>query len=328
MPITKIKSSNYLKGVDFTENLKYVTGRKSLSELGELLSIPQGSISTWNKRNTTSFESIVRLHLIYGIPVEVLALGQNAKKYKADKPTKPYKYMSGEPFINKIKEITGANTLLDLSEIFDIPKTTFSAWSMANRNSHELTVRLHLAKGVPVEELAFESGVKPERFDNWLAEQIGGGTPIIEKKPTQTTKALSNNQDHTDNLAEPSFHYRAEKLANPQHQTVIVQSFCLNNGKLLDTGEIPYALRMMNTWDLAAKNVIEVETNDGRYLVDISQNDAVSGSYLIDTNGRMSINTIQRLPNKLLVDFNGATIELSDDDIKVIGRIAVTIIKN
>lgn len=303
MSLDKIENFNYLKGFAFTENLKFVTGTNSFVELAHLLGIAKGNISTWNSRNTTSFESIVRLHLIYGIPVEAMALGKNPKKYKADKPTKPYKYMSGEPFINKIKEITGANTLLDLSEIFDIPNTTFSAWRMANRNSHELTVRLHLAKGVPVKELAFEDGKVPYS--------------MAEPSPELTTSEIT--AEYKSNV---------EKLPNPQHQTVIVQSFCLNNGKLLDTGEIPYALRMMNTWDLAAKNVIEVETNDGRYLVDISQNDAVSGSYLIDTNGRMSINTIQRLPNKLLVDFNGATIELSDDDIKVIGRIAVTIIKN
>ncbi|CAQ78695.1 helix-turn-helix domain-containing protein [Aliivibrio salmonicida] len=318
MSLDKIENFNYLKGFDFTENLKFVTGTNSFVELAHLLGIAKGNISTWNSRNTTSFESIVRLHLIYGIPVEAMALGKNPKKYKADKPTKPYKYMSGEPFINKIKEITGANTLLDLSEIFDIPNTTFSAWRMANRNSHELTVRLHLAKGVPVKELAFENGVKPEGFREWVSSITSG--------------VHQNESDKMEQLGVSdvaySYNSNVEKLPNPQHQTVIVQSFCLNNGKLLDTGEIPYALRMMNSWDLASKNVIEVETNDGRYLVDISQNDAVSGSYLIDTNGRMSINTIQRLPNKLLVDFNGATIELSDDDIKVIGRIAVTIIKN
>nr|WP_236799961.1 helix-turn-helix domain-containing protein [Aliivibrio fischeri] len=226
--------------------------------------------------------------------------------------------MVGEPFVNKIKEITGANTLFDLAEIFDIPKSTFNAWSVAKRSSPELIVRLHLAKGIPVEELAFEDGVKPQTFAEWISSVSGGNSPT----KTDNMEQLS--------VSEVTHSYKSniEKLPNPQHQTVIVQSFCLNNGKLLDTGEIPYALRMMNSWDLAPKNVIEVETNEGRYLVDTSQNDAVSGTYLIDTDGRITINTIQRLPNKLLVDFNGSTIELSDNDIKVMGRIAVTTVKN
>ncbi len=84
---------------------------------------------------------------------------------------------------------------------------------------------------------------------------------------------------------------------------------------------------MFNSWDLEASNTIEIETNEGRFLVDKKQNDAVSGEYLIDMNGRLSINHIQRLPNKLAVVFGNSTVEVSEQDIKVIGRVAVTLRK-
>ncbi|TOQ40326.1 transcriptional regulator, partial [Vibrio parahaemolyticus] len=41
-----------------------------------------------------------------------------------------------------------------MSELFDVPKATFSAWNTHNRTSHELMVRLHLAKGIPIERMA------------------------------------------------------------------------------------------------------------------------------------------------------------------------------
>lgn len=40
-------------------------------------------------------------------------------------------------------------------------------------------------------------------------------------------------------------------------------------------------------------------------------------------NGLMHINDIQRLPNRQAVVFGNSTVELSEEDIKVMGRVAV-----
>lgn len=48
---------------------------------------------------------------------------------------------------------------------------------------------------------------------------------------------------------------------------------------------------------------------------------------MVDMNGRLSINHVQRLPNKLAVVFGNSTVEVSEQDIKVIGRIAATLRK-
>ncbi|MGY5579771.1 phage repressor protein CI [Vibrio cincinnatiensis] len=208
----------------------------------------------------------------------------------------PFDYLKGEAFTEKLKDITGCKTLLEMSERFDVPKATFSAWNTHDRTSHELMVRLHLALGIPIEELA----LKPEDLKNFQPR-----------------------------VSEPKKIYQFEIANNPQHQTVILKSFCLANGQLIETGEIPYPLRRMNSFNLDHEKVIEVETNEAIYLLDKSTTDAVAGNYLIDVDGRLSINQIQRLPGrKLAIAFGDSTIEASENDIKVLGRVAVTLKKD
>ncbi|NOH95325.1 phage repressor protein CI [Vibrio sp. 99-70-13A1] len=209
-----------------------------------------------------------------------------------------YNYLSGAEFTEHLKRITKSRTFSDLSELLDVKKSTFSTWNLHDRTSHELMVRLHLALGVPIEELA-------------LSEEERA------KLPNRPHKFISHSEKDTPMV----------EGAVSQHSTVILKSYCLSNGKLLPTGDMPYAKRIFNGWDLNELATIEVETNQARYLVDQSQNDAVSGEYLIDMNGRMSINHIQRLPNKLAVVFGTSTVEVADEDIKVLGRVAVVLEK-
>ncbi|MFG0773069.1 phage repressor protein CI [Vibrio plantisponsor] len=195
-------------------------------------------------------------------------------------------YIVGQEFTERLKEVTGCSTFGELSQMFDVPKATFSAWNLHNRTSHELIVRLHLAMGIPVEKLA-----------------LG-----IDEKDAQRVNV--------------------QPILRSDSNIVVISSFCLTNGQLLDTGDIPYAARIFNSWNLDKDNSIEIETNEGRYIVDKTQNDAVSGSYLIEINGRMSINHIQRLPHKLAVVFGDSTVEVAEEDIKVVGRVAVTLKKD
>ncbi|MBF4257558.1 chromosome partitioning protein ParA [Vibrio anguillarum] len=211
----------------------------------------------------------------------------------------PFDYLKGEAFTEKLKDVTGCKTLLEMSERFDVPKATFSAWNTHERTSHELMVRLHLALGVPIEELA----LKPEDQRN--------------------VKSSLNEMKQRYEVASVSLPF------SPQHATTILKSFCLANGQLIETGEIPYPVRRMNSFNLDAEKVIEVETNEAIYLLDKSTTDAVAGNYLIDVDGRLSINQIQRLPGrKLAIAFGDSTIEASENDIKVLGRVAVTMKKD
>ncbi|EGR4373618.1 chromosome partitioning protein ParA [Vibrio cholerae] len=203
-------------------------------------------------------------------------------------------YMKGHEFTQMLKDVLGCKDFAEVSEILNIPKSTFSTWNLHDRTSHELMVRLHLAMGIPLEELALPQNVR------------------VQKSPSLATspKVTSENTE----------------LQNPQLAMVVLKSFCLTNGKLLETGEIPYPVRRMNSFNLKSESTIEVETNEALYLVDNASRDAVSGSYLIDIDGRLSINHIQRLPGKkLAIAFGGSTIEVSEHDIKVLGRVAVAL---
>lgn len=205
-------------------------------------------------------------------------------------------YMKGHEFTQMLKDVLGCKDFAEVSEILNIPKSTFSTWNLHDRTSHELMVRLHLAMGIPLEELALPQNVR------------------VQKSPSLATspKVTSENTE----------------LQNPQLAMVVLKSFCLTNGKLLETGEIPYPVRRMNSFNLKSESTIEVETNEALYLVDNASRDAVSGSYLIDIDGRLSINHIQRLPGKkLAIAFGGSTIEVSEHDIKVLGRVAVALEK-
>ncbi|CAH8242439.1 Phage_CI_C domain-containing protein [Vibrio aestuarianus] len=209
----------------------------------------------------------------------------------------PFEYLKGREFTDNLKRVLKCRNLEELGDILDVPKSTFTTWNAHDRTSHELMVRIHLAKNIPMKELALKSDQPNE---------LGAVGDLRASYSASSSSSFSN----------------------PQHSTVILKSFCLSNGQLLDTGEIPYAVRIFNSWNLDSSSTIEIETNEGRFLVDKKQNDAVSGEYLIDMNGRMSINHIQRLPNKLAVVFGNATVEVAEEDIKVIGRVAVTLKKN
>ncbi|MEZ9620211.1 phage repressor protein CI [Vibrio sp. 10N.261.55.F6] len=210
-----------------------------------------------------------------------------------------FKYLSGIDFTENLKHLTKCRTFLELADVLEVPKATFSTWNTHNRTSHELMVRLHLALGIPIEELAL-----PEE------ERV--------KLPSHQPKTITE---------QPSVQITTAST-NPQHQTVILKSFCLSGGKFIDTGETPYPVRRINSLGLQQAELIEVETNEAIYLLDKSTTDALRGNYLIDIDGHLSINRIQRLPGKkLAVTFDDSTIEVSDEDIEVIGYIAATLKK-
>lgn len=75
-------------------------------------------------------------------------------------------------------------------------------------------------------------------------------------------------------------------------------------------------------------NVMAVENDGTTYIVDKEVRQAVSGTYLVDMDGLLSLNEIQRLPGKkLAISFNGSTIQVDELDVKVVGRVALVMEK-
>ncbi|MUJ22538.1 transcriptional regulator [Aliivibrio fischeri] len=113
---------------------------------------------------------------------------------------------------------------------------------------------------------------------------------------------------------------KESKVAN----ATSIDSFRLRSGILEETGS--FVLDKSISEELESENLILVKEDSQRLLIDKESTHATSGKYLINTDGSFSINELQRLPGKkLAISFNGSTINVAENDIKVVGRVAIVI---
>ncbi len=199
----------------------------------------------------------------------------------------PFEYIGGRDFTKKVVNILGLERFNQLTDVLGVTKGTISTWHTRNMTPYELAIRIHLSEGVSLKWLLLDEG---------------------EPFPEGSNKITQPNEQKEDS----------------QLNTVAMETFCLSNGKLIPTGQIAYPARRINGFNLERAELVEIETNAGIFLVDKNEHDPVSGNYLISIDGRYSINQIQRLPGKLAISFDGSTIEVSDGDIKVVGRVVVS----
>ncbi|MBV1843382.1 phage repressor protein CI [Photobacterium ganghwense] len=102
----------------------------------------------------------------------------------------------------------------------------------------------------------------------------------------------------------------------------------LVNGSLEEAGKITIDTVTLNKYHLQHSATKVVDEDGELHFINIEQSHATSGRYLISIDGALSINPVQRLPGKkLAVGFSGSTIDISEDDIKVLGRVAMTMSK-
>ena len=101
-----------------------------------------------------------------------------------------------------------------------------------------------------------------------------------------------------------------------------IDHFALVNGKL--TGNETLAFDKSYLDKLGVLNVMGIEHDGTTFIVDKEVHQAVSGSYLVDMDGLLSLNEIQRLPGKkLAISFNESTLTVEEDDVRVVGRVAL-----
>lgn len=218
-----------------------------------------------------------------------------------------FSYLKGADFTGNLKHLTQCKDFKQLSQLLDIPKSTFSTWNSHQRTQHEVIVRLHLALGIPVKDLALVQNnqlaeIHPSLRDDYL---------------------LSTHVHDQANI------YQTPVTKNQQHTTVILKSYALHQGQLIDLGDVPYAVRHMNYFHLKAISTLEVETDEAIYLVNQTSHEAISGRYLIEMDGHISIHFIQRLPgNKLNITLGPYIREIDSDEIKVLGHIVSTLKKD
>ncbi|WP_039982919.1 phage repressor protein CI, partial [Vibrio sagamiensis] len=84
-----------------------------------------------------------------------------------------------------------------------------------------------------------------------------------------------------------------------------VDLFSLTNGKLVGNETLVFDKSYLDK--LKVLNVMGIEHDGTTFIVDKEIHQAVSGTYLVDMDGLLSLNEIQRLPGKkLAISFNGS----------------------
>ncbi|MEI8594004.1 helix-turn-helix domain-containing protein [Photobacterium sp. Hal280] len=136
-------------------------------------------------------------------------------------------------------------------------------------------------------------------------------------------------------LNDPRLNLRAialgegEFFSNGMVPTKTLPVYRLVNGRKEESGTSSIDSETIERFGLSQSKTEIIEIGDVLYFVDLSDDDPFSGRYLIDFDGRVSINKIQRLPGKKLsVVFSDTPTEISENDIKVIGRVAARLLKD
>ncbi|ENM5889951.1 MULTISPECIES: phage repressor protein CI [Vibrio] len=188
----------------------------------------------------------------------------------------PFDYLKGREFTEKLKKVTGCKTYELMSDYFGVPNSTFSTWHTHNRTGWELIIRTHLATGASVRYMALGEG---EPFDD------GASSTLTSQE---------------------------------------MQIFNLVDGTLVEAGITALDLVTLDRFGLKPSFTQVIEDDSGIYYINKESTDPVAGDYLIDIDGRLSINYLQRLPGKkLAIAFGASTIEVAEEDIKVLGRVSM-----
>ncbi|MEZ9292291.1 helix-turn-helix domain-containing protein [Vibrio lentus] len=102
--------------------------------------------------------------------------------------------------------------------------------------------------------------------------------------------------------------------------------FALTNGKLVGNETLAFDKNYLDK--LGVLNVMGIEHDGTTFIVDKEVHQAVSGTYLVDMDGLLSLNDIQRLPGKkLAISFNGSNLTVEEDEVRVVGRVALVMEK-
>ncbi|WP_423218625.1 helix-turn-helix domain-containing protein [Vibrio splendidus] len=101
-----------------------------------------------------------------------------------------------------------------------------------------------------------------------------------------------------------------------------IDCFSIDDGKLVEKGILTFDKALLD--ELGVSNVIAIKDGTTTFLINKESHQAVSGTYLVDMDGLLSLNDIQRLPGKkLAISFNGSTLTVEEDEVRVVGRVAL-----
>ncbi|CAH7248050.1 Transcriptional regulator [Vibrio chagasii] len=105
-----------------------------------------------------------------------------------------------------------------------------------------------------------------------------------------------------------------------------IEYFSIEDGKLVGKGTLAFDKALFD--ELGVINVMAIKDGTTTFIINKESHQAVNGKYLVDIDGLLSLNEIQRLPGKkLAISFNGSTLTVKEDEVRVVGRVALVMEK-
>ncbi|WP_258180309.1 helix-turn-helix domain-containing protein [Photobacterium kishitanii] len=299
----EIKTFNYTGGKDFTTRLLTVTGASNLSKLAQLIGVPRTTIATWHRRDMIQHEIIVRICLATGASLRYLALGEG-------EPFDKEQILSGTcPDLNI--DSTSTSELIKDEPITKIPQFPYDGGRLITQKLKVLT------KVSEFQDLAEVFDVPKSTISTWHTRNM---TPYEVVLRTHLATGCSLKWLMLDQGE------AFEKTEDSSIKTLPIEK--ISNGSLETKGHISLDLITLKKYDLEESSTTVIEQDSNLYFVNTLETNPTSGKYLIDIDGSLSINHLQRLPGKkLAIDFGDSSIEVTQEDIKVIGRVAMRIDK-
>ena len=100
------------------------------------------------------------------------------------------------------------------------------------------------------------------------------------------------------------------------------------NGMLDESGEMNLDVAIMERYELTSSITRVIDLDGSLLFVNTEETNPSSGRYLLDIDGSISINHLQRLPGKkLAMSYGNTSVEIAEADIVVLGRVVLAMEK-
>jgi len=112
----------------------------------------------------------------------------------------PPTYLSGRDFTNALCDALNKASISELSEMFQIPLSTFSTWHTHCRTGYELILRTHLTTGLSIQSLALGQFTDADReiSEKLTIDRIPAFTYLQGRDFTDLLKEITNSKDYND----------------------------------------------------------------------------------------------------------------------------------
>jgi len=102
----------------------------------------------------------------------------------------------------------------------------------------------------------------------------------------------------------------------------------ITNGMLDKSEEINLDVSIMKRYELTSSITRVIDLDGSLLFVNTEETNPSSGRYLLDIDGSISINHLQRLPGKkLAMSYGNTSVEVAEADIVVLGRVVLAMEK-